>query len=195
MKTLTWEQAAEWATAAGLNATVKRLSGECIVDGKKKAFPHVQKSIHFPEEEPANRLTLFLPKLPYQVSYLANDLLPYSENAEFQTCLLWITDWGIWSDTSERVANELVQSFRATHGETKPLMETPAHLFGRAEAAQAQTLLTIAIVFGWDCYAIPAHGNYYAFTSHDEYIAVVSSNSAIHEPFAKYLKRWYSEEK
>ena len=121
------------------------------------------KSIYFPNEDPALRLTLPLPQLPYQVVYLANALLPYSESYEFQPCLLWMTDWGIMGEVSERVAKSLVESFRSARGERNLLIETPAHLFGETEATDAQTLLTIAIVFGWDCYIIPKHGKSYVF--------------------------------
>jgi hypothetical protein len=196
MKTLTWEQAAEWTIGAGLSATVNRTAQEYVAEeGQERNYFVVHKSIHFPNEDPAYRLSLPLPKLPYQVTYLANSLLPYSQSAELQPCLLWMTDWGIMSEVSERVAKSLVGCFRSAHGETKLLMETPAHLFNESEAADAQTLLTIAIVFGWDCYVIPQHGKYYAFSSHDEYLRVVSSSHATHEGFKGELERWYAAER
>ena len=106
-----------------------------------------------------------------------------------------MTDWGIMGEVSERVAKSLVESFRSARGERNLLIETPAHLFGETEAADAQTLLTIAIVFGWDCYVIPKHGKYYALTSHDEYLVVVSSSTASHQHFKGKLERWYPAER
>lgn len=196
MKTLTWEQAAEWANSIGLSATVERSVQEYATEeGNRETVCRINKSIYFPNANPTLRLTIPLPELPYQVAYLANALLPYSESAEFQPCLLWMTDWGIWSDVSERVAKSLVECFRSTRGERNLLIETPAHLFGETEAADAQTLLTIAIVFGWDCYVIPEHGKYYALTSHDEYLEVVSSSNAVHEHFTGELERWHATER
>jgi hypothetical protein len=191
MKTLTWEEAAEWANEVGLNANVTRVINKYIdEDGKEINCSSIQKSIYFPDEDPARRLTLPLPKLPYQVSYLANALLPYSPHALFQPCLLWMTSWGIFSEVSERVAKSLVRGFRSARGEDKPLIETPGHLFGESEVVDAQTLFTIAIVFGWDCYVIPSHREYYALTSHDEYLEVVSSTSEVHERFSGQLAMW-----
>jgi hypothetical protein len=195
MKTLTWEQAAEWANSAGLSATVDRAVQEYAADdGQKRSYSTINKHIHFPNEDAALRLTLPLPKLPYQVSYLANALLPYSESDELLPCLLWMTDWGIMGEVSERVAKSLSQCFRSARGETKLLIDTPAHLFNKTEAVDAQTLLTIAIVFGWDCYVIPEHANYYALTSHDEYLDVVSRSPATHERFMSELERWHARE-
>jgi len=196
MKTLTWEQAAEWTNSIGLNATVDRsVQGYPAKDGKGERVCRINKSIYFPNEDPALRLTLPLPRLPYQVAYLANALLPYSDSDEFQICLLWMTDWGIWSEVSERVANSLVECFRSARGERNLLIDSPAHLFGETEAADAQTLLTIAIVFGWDCYVIPKHGKYYALTSHDEYLEVVSNSIAIHQRLKGELERWHAAER
>ena len=196
MKTLTWAQAAEWANSVGLSATVDRSVQEYPSGGREpERVCRINKSIRFPNEDPALRLTLPLPQLPYQVAYLANALLPYSESAEFQPCLLWMTDWGIWSEVSERVAKSLVESFRRARGESNLLIETPAHLFGKTEAADAQTLLTIAIVFGWDCYMIPEHGKYYALTSHGEYIEVVSASATTHERLKGELERWQATER
>jgi hypothetical protein len=196
MKTLTWEQAAEWTNSVGLNATVDRsVQKYPTKDGKGERVCRINKSIYFPNEDPALRLTLPLPHLPYQVAYLANSLLPYSDSDEFQTCLLWMTDGGIWSEVSERVANSLAECFRSARGERNLLIDSPARLLGETEAADAQTLLTIAIVFGWDCYVIPKHGRYYALTSHDEYLEVVSHSIAIHQRFKGELERWHAAER
>jgi len=196
MKTLTWEQAAEWTNSVGLSATVDRSIQEYPTeDGKGQRVYRINKSICFLNEEPALRLILPLPQLPYQVAYLANKLLPYSESAEFQPCLLWMTDWGIWSEVSERVAKSLFECFRFAHGEQSLLIDTPGHLFGETESVDAQTLLTIAIVFGWDCYVIPEHGRYYALTSHDEYLEIVSSSAAVHHRFKGELEHWHAAER
>ena len=135
------------------------------------------------------------PSCRTKLRFLANALLPYSESAAFQPCLVWMTDWGIWSEVSERVAKSLAESFRSARGERNPLIDTPAHLFGETEAADAQTLLTIAIVFGWDCYVIPEHGKYYALTSHDEYLEVVCQSTALHQRFKEELEHWYRAER
>jgi len=177
MKTLGREQAAEWACGVGFRVT------------------EVKKSIHFPNEDPALCLMLPLPQKPYQAAYLANDLLPYSESQELSPCLLWMTDFGFWSEVSERVAHSLVGCFRSSRGETAPLIETPAHLFGSSKACDAQALLTIAIVFGWDCYVIPENASYYAFTSNDGYLEVVSDSAETHASFKTRLDGWDARER
>ena len=131
MKMLTWEQAAEWTNSIGLSASVDRSTQEYPTEnGNVQRVCRINTAICFPNEEPGLRLTLPLLELPFQVAYLANALLPYSESAEFQPCLLWMTDWGIWSEVSERVAKSLAECFRSARGERNLLIDTPAHLFG-----------------------------------------------------------------
>jgi len=191
MNNLGWEQAAEWASRVGLAATVDRVKQKYVdQNGCTQTISRINKSIYFPDEDPALRLTLKMPQKPYQVAYLANDLLPYSESLQLLPCLLWMTDFGFWSEVSERVASSLVGAFRSSRGEFAPLIEKPAHLFGSTDATDAQTLLTIAIVFGWDCYIIPENATYYAFTSHDEYLEVVCSNTETHAFFKTRLDGW-----
>ena len=196
MKTLGWEQAAEWSCGVGLAATIDQVTNEYTVEnGGTKTVSRINKSIYFPNENPTLRLTLSMPEKPYQVAYLANALLPYSEAVQMSPCLLWMTDFGFWSEVSERVAYSLVNCFRASRGETAPLIEKPAHLFDSAESSDAQTLLTIAIVFGWDCYIIPENASYYALTSHDEYLEVVSASPEVHASFKRELSSWGARER
>src|ERR1700738_2319234 len=129
MKTLTWEQAAEWSSVVGLSATVERSVQEYPANnGQKETVCRISTYIHFPDENPALRLSFPLLNLSHRIAYLANALLPYSDSAEFQSCLVWMTDWGIGGDLSERVAKSLAESFRSVRGESKPLIDTPAHL-------------------------------------------------------------------
>ena len=90
--------------------------------------------------------------------------------------------------TSERVAKSLAESFRSVRGESKPLIDTPAHLFNETEVVEAQALLSVAIMSGWDCYVIPEHAKYYAFTNHHDYLQVVSGSLATHQRFTALLE-------
>jgi hypothetical protein len=189
MKTLTWEQAAEWSSVVGLSATVERTVQEYPANnGQKETVCRISTYIHFPDENPALRLSFPLLNLSHRIAYLANALLPYSDSAEFQSCLVWMTDWGIGGDLSERVAKSLAESFRSVRGESKPLIDTPAHLFNETEVVEAQALLSVAIMSGWDCYVIPEHAKYYAFTNHHDYLQVVSGSLATHQQFTALLE-------
>jgi hypothetical protein len=96
----------------------------------------------------------------------------------------------MWNDHHEHVGKQLRELLRATHGEHRPLIETPAHLFESDEVVEAQILLVLAILMSWDAYLVPDHGEFFVFNSHHEYIDVISKNLEIHERLLMHLKNW-----
>jgi hypothetical protein len=60
---------------------------------------------------------------------------------------------------------------------------------------EAQALLTLSIVMGWDAYFIPATWKYFIFNSNDEFTDVVSSDDETHQRFLATLKQdWGGQE-
>jgi hypothetical protein len=133
-----------------------------------------------------------LPDKPYRLPYLANLLVTGSHNSPFVESLLWFTDWGAAGEVSNRVGFKFLQSM---HTDARPLIEAPARVFGPNEQIEAQSLLVVAILMGWDAYFIPVTGNYFVFNSNDEFTDVVSSNDETHQLFLAALKdNWGGKE-
>ena len=137
---------------------------------------------------------MHLPHPPYRITSLANCLLPYDDEGHLEPCLVWFTDWGIWSETAERVGSRLITLLRSAHGESQPLIQTPAHVFDSSEVIDAQAFVMLALLIGWDVFVIPANGEFIAFHSHDEYIEVSSINKSVHERFRTVLQPWDARE-
>lgn len=125
-----------------------------------------------------------LPDKPYRIPYLTNLLLTGAYIEPFAESLLWFVDWGMWSQVNLRVGYKLIQSIRADY---RPLIEVPAHLFSATEEVEAQSLLVVPILMGWDAYFIPVTGKYFVFTSHHDFIDVVSRDDETHQRFLKVL--------
>jgi hypothetical protein len=84
---------------------------------------------------------------------------------------------------------------QAMHTDTRPLIEAPARLFGPNEQIEAQSLLSLAILMGWDAYFVPMTGNYFVFNSNDEFTDVVSNDDETHQRFLAALKdNWGGKE-
>jgi hypothetical protein len=81
--------------------------------------------------------------------------------------LIWIKEWGVWP-SSEHMP--LFSRFRQSFGEMRPLIEAPSHLIEVGEIDEAISLLSIALLFFWDCYVFPAHEGPVFFCSHDEWV-------------------------
>jgi hypothetical protein len=169
MKVMTTSEAESWAAKAGVE---RDLRGDL-------AFRHGTNL----------RTTVPLPDKSYRIPYLANLLVKESYDSSFVESLLWFTGWGVADELSNRVGFKLLQGM---HFDPRPLLEAPARLFGPTELVEAQSLLVLPILMGWDAYFLPAHGKYYVFTSNDEFIDVVSCDEETHRRFLAALKDGWS---
>jgi hypothetical protein len=165
MKVLTKTEAMDWLQRAGV---------ECDANGDL-AFRNGKNRV----------IAVPLPDKAYRLPYLANLLLTGTYDSLFVESLLWFTDWGAAGDVSNRVGFKLLQSM---HADLRPLVEAPARLLAPNEQIEAQSLLTLAILMGWDAYFIPIRGNYFVFNSNDEFTDVVSNDDETHLRFIAALK-------
>ena len=101
-----------------------------------------------------------------------------------EACLLWVTDWGIWSSENLHLYYRLRQSY----GELRLLDEAPAQLFLDYEAPDLVSFLEVGILCGWDMHLIPLVGYARAFASHDGYVEFAADEAnpeLVHEFAAK----------
>ena len=133
-----------------------------------------------------------LPDKPYRLPYLADLLVTGVFVEPFVESLVWFTDWGAGGDVSNRVGFKLLQAMNA---DPRPLIEAPARLLGPNEMVEAQSLLVLSILMGWDAYFIPVSGKYFIFNSNDEFTDVISSDDETHQRFLTALKdNWGGKE-
>jgi hypothetical protein len=136
-------------------------------------------------------IEVLIPKLTLKAMTFAYSLLKYDEEEKkFQGALLWFKDWDIWGESVEEPAMKLWQSIRLAHGEKAPFIEKPGHLFGAEEFLDMHALFSLPLLFGWDMYLIPDHGDYFIFVSHDEVLYIVTRTDQIKDKFLAYLEHW-----
>ena len=90
----------------------------------------------------------------------------YLDNATESDTLVWFTEWGVWP-SGERP--HLFSRLRASYGETRSLIEVPAHVFARSEVEEAISFVTLGVLFLWDVYVVGASGKRLLHFSHDEF--------------------------
>jgi hypothetical protein len=81
------------------------------------------------------------------------------------TSLVWFTEWGIWP-SSER--QHIFYRFRASYGETRLLVDAPAHLLGANEREDMLSFVTLGVLFLWDVYVVADDASAVLHYSHDE---------------------------
>jgi len=104
--------------------------------------------------------------------------------------LMWLRDWSIWGNLSTSVGLELFNHLRFGYGLIDTADETPAILFAESEISSLISFSLVPLVFGWDCYILPASAKHFAFISHDEWIGVSSVDEATETKMLSRLSHW-----
>jgi hypothetical protein len=80
--------------------------------------------------------------------------------------LVWFTEWHVWQ-SGERM--HIFDRFRMSYGEKRPLIQSPGHILHQAEMDDAVSLVTLGVLFLWDCYVVTPNRANLVFFSHDEF--------------------------
>jgi hypothetical protein len=115
------------------------------------------------------------------------------DESRFEGCLLWLTDYAIWSPTFERVGLRLLDAL-------VPSSEYAAGrilLFDAQELVTAQSVLTLCSLFEWDAYLVPHSGEFIAFISHDSPVQVAARTPRLFEAFFERFdnEHWQARER
>jgi hypothetical protein len=138
-----------------------------------------------------NAIEIPVPKFTQGVVDLAYALLAREQDEiPFGGALLWFSDWDIWSESIEQYAMKMWRNMRLAYGEKMPFNEAPGHLFNADEFVDAQGFFLIPLMFQWDAFWIPNHGDYFAFASHDEILFIFARTSEVREKLLERYKPW-----
>jgi hypothetical protein len=80
--------------------------------------------------------------------------------------LVWFDGWDVWP-SGQRM--HIFDRLRLSYGETRPLVQSPGHVFDKDEFDDAISFVTLAVLFLWDCYVVTPDSSSLLFFSHDEY--------------------------
>lgn len=167
MKTLTNVEALDWVRSAGLDA-----------DEPPRVFIPNNSSHVF---------TVRWPKiLPHQVPHFANLFLP-DENED---CLFWLADNGASGVMEFEMACSSLKLLRGAHGDQRGILESPAYILRAGERVNARLLVTMAVLFCWDAYVVPAHGRYFVWIDDDDAADVCCKNTKDYEELLAKFRNW-----
>lgn len=168
MRTLTAHQAVDWVNTTGLVAGL--VGRVALPDDVSYVF-----TVRWP--------TI----LPYQVPYFAALFLP---DQEIGNCLFWLADNGASGAMPFELACRALAVLRASHGESRPILESPAYLLEPGDSVDAKLLLTMAVLFNWDAYVVPQHGRYYVWIDDDDAADVCCRSKTDYEMFLARFREW-----
>ncbi len=117
--------------------------------------------------------------------------VPDDDESKFEGVLVWIRQWGIWSETTERVGMNIVASIRLAKGEARSVDEARAHLFDEHELVEAHALLLQPLFFEWDAFVVPSSGKYFAMADHDGVLKIVTQDQVTHQGLLHRFRDWH----
>src|SRR5262245_52309573 len=146
--------------------------------------PHVvasEKSIRF-SSEGQDVVHFHYPTGEGQLAYFARYLTTlHHDESTFAGALLWITEWGVWSDWPGAVGYKAVAMLRGELESEANFMETPGQLFIETELLQCAIFLLQPILFGWDAYYCPLFKDratdFILKVSHDAYVDIIPADA------------------
>lgn len=145
-------------------------------------------------EESRQCIAVQMPQKPYELVALTNELLPYTVDIPFQGALLWLREWGIWSDLVERAGFRVMEMIRRASGDLRRPELAPGYLFDAKELIDLEVGLLQPMLIGWDAFMVPESAHYIVATSHDETTCVLSRTPQVHDSLFESLKPWSPRE-
>lgn len=158
MRILTYSECAEWCaqrdypirpSAAGFVETDLTASVNAAVDLEPPQFHFVR----FTTPTDSGR-RVWLAKFLYLLLAPAPELL------------IWLGDSAVWPSGQHM---PLFIRFRETFGEERPLIKAPGHILNPEEKDDAISIISVSLIFMWNCHILSASGRDAVFTSHDEF--------------------------
>ena len=75
----------------------------------------------------------------------------------------------------------LFTRFREAFGEKRPLIDAPGHVLTSEEGDDALSIMSVSLLFMWDCHVLSNSGRDAVYTSHDEFGWFASRDRAVAE--------------
>lgn len=169
MRFLTYSECAEWCTQYGF--PIRRVEG-CVAGPD----PDLQ--------SPPFHFVKFLPPIDTGRKVGLARIL-YSLLEPSPGLLIWLGDWNVWPSSQHM---PLFTRFREAFGEPRPLIEVPGHVVTPQEVDDAVSIISVSLLFLWDCHVLSASGREAVFLSHDEYGWFASRDASVAESVRQRLE-------
>jgi hypothetical protein len=109
----------------------------------------------------------------------------YERLAPSPELLIWPGDWAVWPSSQHM---PLFSRFRQAFGEHRPLIEAPGHLVTSDEIEDGVSILTVSLLFFWDCHLLTSSARDVVFVSHDEFGWYGSRDASMADSVRQQLK-------
>lgn len=146
--------------------------------------------VHY-KDSPVHKFRLKLPTDGLQLIRLTNVLSAHIEGDAHPQTLSWIEEWNMWGADIEEMGRLYVEKLSVGFGVLFNIDQKTALLFTEAELLWQRAFIFLPMLFQWDAYFVPDHGNYVLFVSHDAFVEFSSRNADTAEKLKNLLQVWH----
>ncbi len=169
MKTLTEQECSDWCAQRN------------VVGPKRHLRPGAASGAVF---------TISLPKLGLDAIGLSAVLSAQLEDTGHPKTLLWLTDWGMWSEEYDVVGIRLWEHLLRSTVHGASIAAWPGIVFEESETIDQRVFLVTGMLYQWDVVLVPDHGNYIVRVSHDGDVFVMVRDGYPTTSVAKAIGGW-----
>lgn len=144
---------------------------------KQAASLNKNGQIEFPKSN--HSLMVSMPEQVSQLNFLSLYLANWLVNEN--DAVIYLSNWG-QTDLAHPVV--IFEKLRQAYGETRPILEAPAHLFRLSEKAERDAMagiIFLAMANDWDAYLVPLLTNSYLYVSDAVVLFSAATKSKIDE--------------
>jgi hypothetical protein len=104
--------------------------------------------------------------------------------------IVWVDEWGVWPSSEDW---NLYYALRTSFGDRGFIEDGPAHVFYFHERHAAQSLVALAIAFGWGVYIGPSRGRQAIRFDHDGRFYAWADHEHDRKSLREFLGSWLKD--
>jgi hypothetical protein len=147
------------------------------------------KRLRFTSSNAAQRIRIKSPTNALELVQFTNVLTFHLEDERDQNIIFWLAEWNMWSEDTEQLGKTLFESLLCTNRIDAGIDDHAGLLFCR-EVLAWRSFLLVCLLFQWDAFSVPTHGEYYVFLSHDGFVEFITLSSHHFEKLRNRLQHW-----
>jgi len=93
--------------------------------------------------------------------------------------LLWLKDFSIWSDDTEELGWNIIDTFARIAQQPELNTDSSAMLYEPDETLSLKTTLVVPILFQWDAYLVNGDGNTFVRLDHDDHSSISTRKPSV----------------
>jgi hypothetical protein len=164
-------------------------AAECEGWCRAQGIPALEAKFQFGQSG-SGKLLITVPKAGLELVGLSNVITSAMHELTTAPILLWLTDWGMWSEQFDEVGIHIWERLLASNGIHTPIAAARGLLFGREESKDLRAHILLGLLFQWDFAILGESQDFTLFASHHGTLTAAYRSDVTATKLAQELGGW-----